>query len=161
MSETNRGSPSDAELLRAVEDGDRGAFEELYRRYAPWLVLRLRGRCADPALVDDVVQEAFLDVWRGAARYHRDGDVAGGFVGEFGSQISLSSDAICDLPADGLSVSLSATEGCERYAPKGQRGDLEALSAGPVPYFRGTPTLFCQRQNTGRTGLDDHYSPVS
>jgi len=77
VSETNRGSPSDAELMRGVADGDRRAFEELYRRYAPWLVLRLRGRCADPALVDDVVQEAFLDVWRGAARYHRDGDVAG------------------------------------------------------------------------------------
>ncbi|MEU7729928.1 hypothetical protein AB0B78_32575 [Streptomyces sp. NPDC040724] len=23
------------------------------------------------------------------------------------------------------------------------------------------PALFCQRQNSGRTGLDDHYSPVS
>ncbi|MET9845284.1 RNA polymerase sigma factor [Streptomyces ossamyceticus] len=72
-----RGSPGDAELMRAVADGDRRAFEELYRHYAPWLVLRLRGRCADPVLVDDVVQETFLDVWRGAARYHREGDVAG------------------------------------------------------------------------------------
>ncbi|WP_159775889.1 RNA polymerase sigma factor [Streptomyces sp. HM190] len=72
-----RGSPGDAELMRAVADGDRRAFEELYRHYAPWLVLRLRGRCSDPVLVDDVVQETFLDVWRGAARYHREGDVAG------------------------------------------------------------------------------------
>ncbi|SPF03379.1 RNA polymerase sigma factor [Streptomyces sp. MA5143a] len=72
-----RGSPGDAELMRAVADGDRRAFEELYRHYAPWLRLRLRGRCADPVLVDDVVQETFLDVWRGAARYHREGDVAG------------------------------------------------------------------------------------
>lgn len=44
--------------------------------------------------------------------------------------------------------------------PKGQRDDPEALSAGPSPYLRGTPALFCQRQNTGRTGLDDHYSAV-
>lgn len=29
------------------------------------------------------------------------------------------------------------------------------------PYFRGARALFCQRQNTGRAGLDDHYSPVS
>jgi RNA polymerase sigma-70 factor (ECF subfamily) len=72
-----RGSPGDAELMRAVAEGDRRAFEELYRHYAPWLGLRLRGRCADPVLVDDVVQETFLDVWRGAARYHREGDVAG------------------------------------------------------------------------------------
>lgn len=62
-----------------ITEGDRGAFEELYRRYAPWLVLRLRHRCADGALVDDVVQETFLAVWRGSARYRRQdgGDVAG------------------------------------------------------------------------------------
>ncbi|MCD0483150.1 RNA polymerase sigma factor [Streptacidiphilus sp. ASG 303] len=77
MTETNGREPSDAELLLAAADGDRRAFEEFYRRYAPWLVLRLRARCADPALVDDVVQEAFLDVWRGAARYRREGDPAG------------------------------------------------------------------------------------
>lgn len=64
--------PSDAELLAATAGGDRDAFEAFYRRYAPWLVLRLRYRCADPALVDDVVQETFLAVWRGSARF-RDG----------------------------------------------------------------------------------------
>lgn len=67
-------------------------------------------------------------------------------------------------PASGAGVAYShpmQLASVPRYAPKGQRDDLEALSAGPVPYFRGTPTLFCQRQNTGRTGLDDHYSPVS
>ncbi|MEU1850216.1 RNA polymerase sigma factor [Streptomyces sp. NPDC019990] len=74
MSETR----SDGELLRAVAaDADRRAFEELYRRYAPWLRARLRGRCADTGVVDDVVQETFLAVWRGKARYREDGDVAG------------------------------------------------------------------------------------
>ena len=48
---------SDGELLRAIAaDADRRAFEELYRRYAPWLRARLRGRCADLGVVDDVVQ---------------------------------------------------------------------------------------------------------
>jgi RNA polymerase sigma-70 factor (ECF subfamily) len=69
---------SDGELLRAVAaDADRRAFEELYRRYAPWLRARLRGRCADVGVVDDVVQETFLAVWRGKARYREEGDVAG------------------------------------------------------------------------------------
>ncbi|MFJ9347049.1 RNA polymerase sigma factor [Streptomyces sp. NPDC101237] len=72
------GTRSDGELLRAIAaDSDRRAFEELYRRYAPWLSARLRGRCADPAVVDDVVQETFLAVWRGTARYHEEGDAAG------------------------------------------------------------------------------------
>ncbi|MEU1178032.1 RNA polymerase sigma factor [Streptomyces sp. NPDC005820] len=74
MSETR----SDGELLRAIAaDADRHAFEELYRRFAPWLTARMRGRCADAGIVDDVVQETFLAVWRGSARYREDGDVAG------------------------------------------------------------------------------------
>ncbi|MEU3277689.1 RNA polymerase sigma factor [Streptomyces antibioticus] len=74
MSETR----SDGELLRAIAaDADRHAFEELYRRYAPWLTARMRGRCADAGIVDDVVQETFLAVWRGSARYREEGDVAG------------------------------------------------------------------------------------
>ncbi|MBN0045139.1 RNA polymerase sigma factor [Streptomyces actuosus] len=74
MSETR----SDGELLRAIAaDGDRHAFEELYRRYAPWLAARMRSRCADAGTVDDVVQETFLQVWRGSARYREEGDVAG------------------------------------------------------------------------------------
>lgn len=75
MSETR----SDGELLRAVAaDGDRRAFEELYRRYAPWLTARMRSRCADAGIVDDVVQETFLAVWRGTARYRQPvGDTVG------------------------------------------------------------------------------------
>ncbi|MEU9382954.1 RNA polymerase sigma factor [Streptomyces sp. NPDC048279] len=72
------GTRSDGELLRAIAaDSDRRAFEEPYRRYAPWLTARLRGRCADPAVVDDVAQETFLAVWRGTARYHAESDAAG------------------------------------------------------------------------------------
>ncbi|MGW1162129.1 RNA polymerase sigma factor [Streptomyces sp. NPDC002519] len=72
-----RETRSDGDLLRAAADGDRRAFEELYRRYAPWLTARLRGRCADSGVVDDVVQETFLAVWHGTARYREEGDVAG------------------------------------------------------------------------------------
>ena len=70
-------SPSDAELLAAAAAGDRAAFEAFYRRHAPWLTARLRYRCPDGALVDDAVQETFLAIWRGTARYREQGDVAG------------------------------------------------------------------------------------
>ena len=73
-----RETRSDGELLRAIAaDRDRRAFEELYRRYAPWLTARLRGRCADAGIVDDVVQDTFVAVWRGTARYREEGDPAG------------------------------------------------------------------------------------
>nr|WP_249999432.1 RNA polymerase sigma factor [Actinoplanes sp. M2I2] len=65
--------------MAAAAEQDRGAFAELYERYAPWLVAKLRYRSQDQALIDDVVQETFLSVWRGKARYSEraDGDVAG------------------------------------------------------------------------------------
>ena len=66
-------------MLAAVAAGDRSAFEAFYRRFAPWLTARLRYRCPDAALVEDAVQETFLSVWRGSARYREQprGDVAG------------------------------------------------------------------------------------
>jgi RNA polymerase sigma-70 factor, ECF subfamily len=67
---------SDADLLRAVADGDRGALEPLYARHAPWLLLRLQRRCADAGLVDEVVQDTFVAVWRSAGRYDGSGPVA-------------------------------------------------------------------------------------
>jgi RNA polymerase sigma-70 factor (ECF subfamily) len=70
---------SDAELLVSIGAGDRSAFEAFYRRHASWLTLRLRYRCADSSLVDDVVQETFLAIWSGAARFRDQpsADVAG------------------------------------------------------------------------------------
>src|SRR4051812_12099649 len=70
-------STADRDLLALMATGDRAAFEVFYRRHGAWLSLRLRYRCVDPALVDDIVQDTFLDVWRGAARYRPDGDVPG------------------------------------------------------------------------------------
>ena len=67
---------ADELLLRAVAGGDRRALETLYRRHAPWLVLRLSRRCADPGLVEEVVQDTFVAVWRGAGRYRGTGEVA-------------------------------------------------------------------------------------
>lgn len=66
---------SDEELLAAVAGGDGIALRELYDRHAPWLVLRLSRRFADPGVVDEVVQDTFLAVWRGAARYSGRGEV--------------------------------------------------------------------------------------
>ena len=67
---------SDSALLTAAAEGDRGALGELYERHAPWLVLRLTRRCADPGLVEEVVQDTFVAVWKGAKRFRGEGDVA-------------------------------------------------------------------------------------
>jgi RNA polymerase sigma-70 factor (ECF subfamily) len=48
----------------------------LYERHAGWLIARLTRRCADQAIVDEVVQDTFLAVWRGARRFRGEGEVA-------------------------------------------------------------------------------------
>lgn len=59
----------DLELHRRVTDGDRAAFEELYRRYANGAYgLALRVTSQD-ALAQEVVQDAFLALWRAPEAY--------------------------------------------------------------------------------------------
>ena len=76
MSDVPADPLTDAALLRRVADGDRRALETLYGRHAGWLLVRLGRRCADPGLVDEVVQDTFVAVWRSAARYGGRGEVA-------------------------------------------------------------------------------------
>jgi RNA polymerase sigma-70 factor (ECF subfamily) len=57
-----------------VAAGSSAALETLYRRHAAWLTVRLSRRCADPALVDEVLQDTFVSVWRGAGSYRGTGD---------------------------------------------------------------------------------------
>ena len=52
--------------MRRIAAADRRAFDELYRRTSPWLLARLRRRCADDDVIADVMQETYLAVWRAA-----------------------------------------------------------------------------------------------
>ncbi|GIH93655.1 RNA polymerase sigma factor [Planobispora siamensis] len=67
----------DAALLLAVAAERTEALKILHRRHAPWLRVRLARRCADPDLVDDAIQDAFVAIWRDAHRYRAsEGDAA-------------------------------------------------------------------------------------
>ena len=62
-------APSDVELVARCANGDEGALAELYDRFgraAYALALRI---VRDARHAEDVVQEAFLDLWRSAARF--------------------------------------------------------------------------------------------
>jgi len=60
---------SDGDLIQRAADGDRGAFEQLYQRYArPVFGLALR-RLGDRGRAEDAVQETFASIWRSAASY--------------------------------------------------------------------------------------------
>jgi len=71
----DEGERSDVALLGAVRDQDEASLRELYDRHAPWLRLRLARRCADRDIVEEVLQDTFVVVWRKAARFRGEGDV--------------------------------------------------------------------------------------
>ncbi len=89
----------DAALLRQVADGDRRALELLYRRHAGWLLIRLGRRCADPGVVDEVIQDTFVAVWRSASKYSGKGEVAAWI---WGIGVRRLVDAIRRVPATQL-----------------------------------------------------------
>ena len=67
---------TDEALLRRVASGDRRGFEVLYDRQASatyGLILRI---VRDRTVADDVLQEAFWQVWKRASEYRGEGQVA-------------------------------------------------------------------------------------
>ncbi|HTK34431.1 MAG TPA: sigma-70 family RNA polymerase sigma factor [Caulobacteraceae bacterium] len=60
----------DARLLRRIARGDRGAFEALYRLYHPRLSRFLASLLRKPELVEEVVNDTLLAVWRKPDSYN-------------------------------------------------------------------------------------------
>src|SRR4051812_49712256 len=61
---------SDADLLGLVaEERDQVAFEEFFSRYARSVYSLMVRQLGDAGWADDVVQEAFISVWRFARTY--------------------------------------------------------------------------------------------
>ena len=66
----------DDELIASLARGDDTALRQLFDRHAPWLAARLRN-ALPPDDVEDVLQETFLAVWKGARTYQPRGAAAG------------------------------------------------------------------------------------
>ncbi|RJQ75680.1 sigma-70 family RNA polymerase sigma factor [Pseudonocardiaceae bacterium YIM PH 21723] len=66
------GSPTDSELVSRVVNGDQRAFAELYDRYRRQAYSLARRICVQQDIAEEVVQEAFLYLWREPARFNPD-----------------------------------------------------------------------------------------
>lgn len=64
-----RSNHEDARLISLVRDGDGAALEALYARYSRPCAALARRILGDPGLAQDVVQEAFLALWRDPAKF--------------------------------------------------------------------------------------------
>lgn len=67
MTESRR--DADAAAVAACADGDDTALEQLYDRYGSACLHHARSVLVDPQYAEDAVQEAFLELWRNAARF--------------------------------------------------------------------------------------------
>ena len=62
---------ADEELMQLVYRGNADAFELVYDRHADAAFSLAMRMCGQRSLAEDVVQEAFLSLWRSGARYDR------------------------------------------------------------------------------------------
>jgi RNA polymerase sigma factor (sigma-70 family) len=66
------GDERDRDLLRRIARGDQDAFRRLFGRYAPTAQALARRIVGQAFLAEEIVQEAFLSVWRNPAGYDPD-----------------------------------------------------------------------------------------
>ena len=58
-----------AELVRRIAAGDRGAFQALYRALEGPVFRFLRSRLNDPFECHDILHDVFMEIWRHAGRF--------------------------------------------------------------------------------------------
>lgn len=64
LADNQTGTTTDSELVIQCQRGERAAFRQLYRRYQQRVRSTLYQLCGSE-LLDDLVQEVFLRVWKG------------------------------------------------------------------------------------------------
>jgi RNA polymerase sigma-70 factor (ECF subfamily) len=62
---------ADEDLMQLVQRAEAAAFEVVYDRHAGSAFSLAYRMCGKRSLAEDVVQEAFLSIWRSGARYDR------------------------------------------------------------------------------------------
>src|SRR5918995_4724178 len=62
---------ADEDLMQLVRRGEADAFEVLYERHSGAAFSLAYRMCGSRNVAEDVVQEAFLAMWRSGARYDR------------------------------------------------------------------------------------------
>ncbi len=62
---------ADEDLMALVSEGDANAFEVIFDRHADVAFSLAYRMCGRRSMAEDVVQDAFLSLWRSGARYDR------------------------------------------------------------------------------------------
>lgn len=125
---------NDDGLIRAVAGGEDVALRELFNRHSPWVAARLR-RTMPLDAVEDVLQETFIAVWRGAKSYKGQGEVGAWIWGIARRQAALwarkqgqpEAEIVGDVPAPenhagAVERSVDLRGALEALGPEGSEG---------------------------------------
>jgi RNA polymerase sigma-70 factor, ECF subfamily len=130
---------ADEDLMELVADGQARAFEVIFDRHSgPAFSLAYR-MCGRRAMAEDVVQEAFLSLWRSGARYDRRrgsvrtwvlGVVHNRAIDAFRRGVVRESR---DVPDDGLAEQLPAPERTESEVVRRDEASRVRSVLGELP----------------------------
>ena len=140
-------APADAELVGRVARGDTGAFESLFRRYRPRLRRYLGVRTRRPELLDEMVNDTMLVVWRRAGSFDLRSRVSTWIIGialrvglkasharspcdELAIEAPMDSDDVPERHVARMEVRARLTEALQSLSPE-QRAVIE------LAYFKG------------------------
>jgi RNA polymerase sigma-70 factor (ECF subfamily) len=117
-------SLADEDLMRMVQEGDARAFEVVFERHVDAAFSLAYRMCGRRAMAEDVIQEAFLSLWRAGAAY----DPARGSVRAWVLRVvhnravdmfrRTAARSSRDVPDEGLAEQLPAAELTEAEAER-------------------------------------------
>jgi RNA polymerase sigma-70 factor (ECF subfamily) len=127
---------ADADLMQLVEEGEAQAFAVIFDRHSGAAFSLAYRMCGRRSMAEDIVQEAFLSVWRSGARYDRlRGSVRSWVLGvvhnraidSFRREVVRTSR---DVPDEGLTERMTAPERTDVEAER--RDEARQVPAGTV-----------------------------
>jgi RNA polymerase sigma-70 factor, ECF subfamily len=130
---------SDERLLRSAARGDASAFEVVYDRHSRAAYARALQVCGDRTLAEDVLQDAFLTVWRNAASFDRSRGSARTWILAIVQHRAI--DALRRqrrhrrhrASADGLEDRLEATGGTDHEVMRRELGEVVRTALRDLP----------------------------
>ena len=136
----------EAELIGRVATGDRRAFETLYRAYHPRLARFLQRMTRSTPLIEEIVNDTLLVVWRKAATFNGSSKVST-WIFAIAYRRACKSLQALDEPVD---AGIDEREGLEADREEGR---IVCTLMEEIAVQHGVPMDQCQGRAPARRGL--------